>query len=436
MGNAISYQGQLHDNGQPVNDSCDFRFSLWNAASGPTQIGGATTNLTVDQGMFIVDNLDFGATAFNGDPRWLQIEVRCPTGVGSYIILDPRTAILAAPYALYSGDSDKLDGLQASNFYSSSGGDLWGNIQFKNTIFGDWQIGSGGVINPIPPYNIESQWFHISDPSDLSIPYRILIDKTTGDVGIAKRLGIGTDSPETTLQVLGDSTFNGMAHFMLGLGQISMSTPGGWPGIIAYAPNGHRREISVKDDRFSILSSTTSSPSPNEAGIIIAENGYVGIGRFPSYRLDVAGPTRMDVLHITGGDLAEPFIINGEPQPGMAVVIDPNNPGELRLSDSANDRLVAGCISGANGLDAGVILYQELGEQEDAFPVALSGRVYCWADASYGVIQPGDLLTTSDTPGHLMAVQEYDQAHGAIVGKAMQSLETGQGLILILVTLQ
>jgi hypothetical protein len=81
-------------------------------------------------------------------------------------------------------------------------------------------------------------------------------------------------------------------------------------------------------------------------------------------------------------------------------------------------------------------MYQEIGEEENAFPVALSGRVYCYADASYGAVQPGDFLTTSDTPGHLMVVQDREAAAGAIVGKAMSTLENGRGLVLILVTLQ
>ena len=98
--------------------------------------------------------------------------------------------------------------------------------------------------------------------------------------------------------------------------------------------------------------------------------------------------------------------------------------------------MVAGCVSGANGLDAGIILYHEEGEKQNAFPVALSGRVYCWADAAYGAIQPGDLLTTSDTPGHVMVVRDYQKAQGAIIGKAMSGLEEGRGLILVLVTLQ
>ena len=58
------------------------------------------------------------------------------------------------------------------------------------------------------------------------------------------------------------------------------------------------------------------------------------------------------------------------------------------------------------------------------------------SDASHGVIKPGDLLTTSDTPGHAMKVSDHAQAQGAILGKAMSGLKEGKGLVLVLVTLQ
>ena len=68
--------------------------------------------------------------------------------------------------------------------------------------------------------------------------------------------------------------------------------------------------------------------------------------------------------------------------------------------------------------------------------VALSGRVYVKADASAGSIVPGDLLTTSSTPGHAMKACDHARAQGAILGKAMTGLKEGQGLVLVLVTLQ
>jgi hypothetical protein len=62
--------------------------------------------------------------------------------------------------------------------------------------------------------------------------------------------------------------------------------------------------------------------------------------------------------------------------------------------------------------------------------------VYVKAETSAGSIHPGDMLTTSDTPGHAMKAADREQAQGAILGKAMTSLESGEGLVLVLVTLQ
>ena len=68
--------------------------------------------------------------------------------------------------------------------------------------------------------------------------------------------------------------------------------------------------------------------------------------------------------------------------------------------------------------------------------VALTGRVYVLADASNGAIHPGDLLTTSRTPGHAMKVTDHTRGQGAILGKAMTGLSKGKGMVLVLVTLQ
>jgi hypothetical protein len=155
--------------------------------------------------------------------------------------------------------------------------------------------------------------------------------------------------------------------------------------------------------------------------------------------LGVIGKTTTQVLEITGGaDLAEPFEIAGAEtiQPGMVVAIDPERPGQLRMADKAYDRTVAGIISGANGIKPGLTMRQEGTVADGGHPVALTGRIYCWADAAYGPIEPGDLLTTSDTLGHAMKVTDHLKAQGAIIGKAMAKLDQGKGLVLVLVTLQ
>ena len=144
------------------------------------------------------------------------------------------------------------------------------------------------------------------------------------------------------------------------------------------------------------------------------------------------------MLEITGGsDIAEPFDINGKDiKEGMVLSIDPENPGKLKISEKAYDRCVAGIVSGAGGINAGMIMGQSGSIADGNVPVALTGRVYCYADASNNPIQAGDLLTSSDVPGYAMKVSDHEKAQGAIIGKAMTSLENGQGLVLVLVSLQ
>ncbi len=169
-----------------------------------------------------------------------------------------------------------------------------------------------------------------------------------------------------------------------------------------------------------------------------APGGNVGIDTAsPAYTLDVNGTTRTHSIIITGGaDLAEPFKMGGREMPkGAVVVIDRQHPGELELSSRAYDACVAGIVSGANGINPGIALHQQ-GMMDGDQNVALSGRVYVLADASSGAIAPGDLLTTSGTPGHAMKVTDHKRAQGAIIGKAMTGLAKGRGMVLVLVTLQ
>lgn len=87
---------------------------------------------------------------------------------------------------------------------------------------------------------------------------------------------------------------NGLAKFEVGGGSIALSTPLGWPGIIALTPSGNRRDISFRDDAMYIVAGTGTS-TPNDAqGITITNNGNVGIKMTPSasYELDVGGNIR------------------------------------------------------------------------------------------------------------------------------------------------
>ncbi|MEM9834371.1 MAG: hypothetical protein AAF944_27330 [Bacteroidota bacterium] len=183
----------------------------------------------------------------------------------------------------------------------------------------------------------------------------------------------------------------------------------------------------------------SNQDSSTDALMVMTQQGRVGIGmRFPDRTLDVNGTTRTRKLEIIGGaDLAEPFEVSeANIQPGTVVVIDPANAGQLKMATAAYDKTVAGIVSGAGNIQPGMVMGQDGSIASGEHPVALSGRVYAKVDASYGAIQPGDLLTTSDTPGYAMRANNHHRAQGAVIGKAMTALEEGQGLVLVLISLQ
>lgn len=208
-------------------------------------------------------------------------------------------------------------------------------------------------------------------------------------------------------------------------------------------------------DERAILSLNSTIGGNNQVWTL--ENGVFGeAGKFAIFdrtafkarlTIDTDGLVAVKALQITGGaDFAEHFDVSVAPtisealttkvEAGMVVSIDPASPGKLTLTTEAYDRRVAGIISGAGGVNPGMMMSQAGTLADGQHPVALSGRVYCWVDASQGAIEPGDLLTTSSTPGHAMKATDAAKAQGAIIGKAMTGLKSGRGLVLVLVTLQ
>jgi hypothetical protein len=140
-------------------------------------------------------------------------------------------------------------------------------------------------------------------------------------------------------------------------------------------------------------------------------------------------------VKLVGGDCAERFDLKTleTAEPGTVMVIDDN--GALRKSDKAYDRAVAGVVSGAGAFRPGIVLDQH-DDNEGRTTIALVGKVYCKVDADRAPIAVGDLLTSSDTPGHAMKVADPMKAFGSVIGKALRPMASGQGLLPILVALQ
>ena len=86
--------------------------------------------------------------------------------------------------------------------------------------------------------------------------------------------------------------------------------------------------------------------------------------------------------------------------------------------------------------------YPVEGPVAGTIPLAMVGVVPVKVCAENGPIQPGDLLTTSSIPGRAMKASPLTlngitfYPGGVLIGKAMERLEAGEGVILVLVTLQ
>lgn len=189
--------------------------------------------------------------------------------------------------------------------------------------------------------------------------------------------------------------------------------------------------------------------------VLHGPSGNVGLGLgAPQARLDVNGNVivRGDVyvknsagtntihldasegdIKLAGADCAEDFPAaecEGVDAGSVMVIGDAG----LVVCAAAYDRRVAGVVSGAGEFKPGIRL-GAVGNDDDTLPLALVGRVRCKVDASHGPIAVGDLLTTSPTPGHAMRADDPTRAFGAVLGKAMEPLAEGQGMITILVCL-
>ncbi|MEM7114988.1 MAG: pectinesterase family protein [Chloroflexota bacterium] len=120
VGTAFTYQGSLEDNGVPANGSYDFEFSLYPSQALGSQIGSTIAQtIVVSNGRFTT-SLDFGADAFNGQTRYLEIAVQLGGG-GGFTTLTPRQPLSTVPYATYA---NKLQPVGNVIVVAKSGGDF------------------------------------------------------------------------------------------------------------------------------------------------------------------------------------------------------------------------------------------------------------------------------------------------------------------------
>lgn len=160
-------------------------------------------------------------------------------------------------------------------------------------------------------------------------------------------------------------------------------------------------------DSFWSLSGTTLSTSYN-----LYANSYTGPG------CDIAERYHADNSN------------NSLMEPGDIVILDKNKEMGIKKSDRAYSTMVIGVISTNPNLTMGTF---KDSNSKDHPPVALLGRVPTKVTVENGPIEIGDLIVSSSMPGYGMRCDDYDKCKGAVIGKALQKLDSDEGRIEVLI---
>jgi hypothetical protein len=257
IGTTITYQGQLKQSGISVTGPADMVFRLFDDPTAGGQVGATLTfdgaggnpaPVAVAAGLFKVD-LDFGAAAFNGQERYLQIDVRYPAGGGAYTTLNPRQRITAAPYALFS--------------LSTAGG---------NTLDQAYRQGGPGAGRVI---NADGGAVEIAGAGGLTVNSQLYVNPGLNFVGV------GRNTRVTTAEIFG------LGANTSGFGGMYIDTTGasGQP-FYGYATGGSQKAYHYFDG----ASSTWRLTLGGATRVLVTSGGDVGIGTAndtPTARLEV-----------------------------------------------------------------------------------------------------------------------------------------------------
>ncbi len=462
----IAYQGVVLNQGQSVADG-DYRitFRLYTEQQGGQPLWRETQTVPIQDGL--LSTMMGAENALNlpfDKPYFLSIEVEGQPE-------SQRMALATAPYALVARDVPdstvvrSISGLQDQVEIVAGDGIAIQQRDNQLVISASGLQGYGPADTPITDQDVKHP---AKNPTSLS-------EKEDFERLEELMATLGPGGSNTGL----DLAYDGGRIITLDDGQVLLNGPGSGVGFqvkdadmlfrnstgtnaaFRFQVDGvsttqtWRAEVVGATGAFRVLNATSGNARPFTIDKTAATNLMVLEGSTLQLRdasgtakvtidTDVSGDGRVitEELEITGGsDLSEQFDITpgygvAEAEPGMVVSIDPDHPGQLTVSGRAYDRMVAGVVSGAGGIETGLLMGQRGSEADGAVPVALTGRVYVWVDAEYGSVSPGDLLTSSATPGHAMKARDEVKRQGAILGKAMTALPSGKGLVLMLVSLQ
>ncbi len=276
---------------------------------------------------------------------------------------------------------------------------------------------------------------------------REMVERTHRPIALLGRLpvkvdggygGIAPGDRLTSSPTPGHAMVQRKAGPSLGIALESWSA-GGRGRILAFVQPGWFDPSVGGDTRGAGISPPVTSFPPDGVRTADALSGAtLERGHLPGELASGSGAARKEVSVAERG-LAEYFPVQEAVEVGDVVVASRDEPGSVRRGRTAGDPAVVGIVAHEPGVllgrgpsaiaaaDAGLSAALD----QAHVPIALAGTVPCRVDAGYGAIQVGDLLTASPTAGH--AMRATNPAPGTVVGKALEPLAEGTGLIRVLV---
>jgi hypothetical protein len=303
-----------------------------------------------------------------------------------------------------------------------------------------------------------------------------------GDTGIFGKVGIGTSSPICGLDCrysnvvykgqvivvdtaapstsvessalisgwgsdIGSKTTGRLWYFgSLSRGNHNIALGNQQAGNIAFWTNANERMVIHQDGNVGIGTDTPAASlqvEGDDADLLALYD--VALPGDAKFRVENDGDVYADgtyyssdgAVHVGSADVAERINTSEWVEPGSVVEIDPDHPGFFRKATDSYSTKVAGIVSTSPGVILGNNFDASIDKWDDNRPMlAIAGRVPVKATTENGAIQVGDLLVSSSVAGVAMKGTDQLSCLGAVIGKAMEPLDEGSGVIMVQVMLR